>query len=191
MKPLFFVTSWFVTTFFTLALALTSLVYLTYPRNTVIIPFHYQSFKALPQLNQDEQTVTIGKADGRKLLVAQFFNDHNAPMAEYADQLVNTADRYGLDYRLMPAIAMQESSGGKKMPKDSNNPFGFGIYGGKVTSFTSLPEAIDKVGRTLKQDYINQGLVYPYQIMTKYTPPSVALGGPWAAGVATFMAELQ
>lgn len=86
---------------------------------------------------------------------------------------------------------MQESNGGKKVIEGSKNPFGYGIYGGSVLSFDSFADAIGRVGKALREDYLNKGLTKPEQIMAKYTPPSLALGGPWAKGVSTFMEELR
>jgi len=100
-------------------------------------------------------------------------------------------DKYNLDYRLMPSIAMQESNGGKRVIKNSNNPFGYGIYGSLVLKFNSWEEGIERVGKGLREDYLNEGLTSPYAIMTKYTPSSVAKGNAWAKGVSSFMEELQ
>ena len=38
----------------------------------------------------------------------------------------------GFDYRLLPAIAMQESTLCRSIPVDSHNCWGWGIYGDKV-----------------------------------------------------------
>ena len=86
---------------------------------------------------------------------------------------------------------MQESNGGKKVINNSHNPFGYGIYGGLVIKFASWDESIERVGRALREDYLNQGLKNPHQIMAKYTPPSLAKNGAWAKGVTTFMEELR
>ncbi len=99
--------------------------------------------------------------------------------------------KYGLDYKLLPSVAMQESNGGKKVIADSFNPFGYGIWGKQVKKFSSYEEAIERVGRGLREDYLDQGLDTPEKIMPKYTPPSVAKGGPWAKGVSSFMEELR
>ncbi len=86
---------------------------------------------------------------------------------------------------------MQESNGGKKVINNSFNPFGYGIYGTKVIRFNSWEEAIERVGRALREEYLNIGLKTPFQIMSKYTPPSLAKDGAWAKGVITFMEELR
>jgi hypothetical protein len=100
---------------------------------------------------------------------------------------VDVADKYKLDYRLVPAIAMQESNLCKNLPgklKDSHNCWGFGVYGTKVTKFDNYNDAINTVTKTLAIQYVGKGLETPEQIMTRYTPGS---NGSWANGVNHFM----
>lgn len=66
------------------------------------------------------------------------------PLAGYGGQFVRVADKYGLDWRLLPAIAIRESSGGKQMC--GNNPFGWASC---RTDFDSVQEAIEYVGINL------------------------------------------
>lgn len=194
MKNIQFTVIWFAATTWTLLFALLFLINLTYPR---IVPTpngpDYRFYKALPNSvpGINNQATVIEKQDGRSVIIAKFFKDRKSPLAELADDFIKVADQYKLDYRLMPSIAMQESNGAKIMPKSSNNPFGYGIYGGKVMRFDSFEEAIATVGEGLKRNYINQGLTTPDTIMAKYTPPSLAKGGAWAIGVSAFMEQLQ
>ncbi len=178
---------------FTLVFGLTLLIHSSFMEEaSTPLASSYQAYRALPSVTPDAncQIVTVGKSDGRALLIQRFFEGYNAPLAKYADTFVEVADRYHLDYRLLPAISMQESNGGKRIPKNSNNPFGYGIYGSKILRFTSFDQAIAAVGQGLRQNYIDRGLKTPSQIMTKYTPPSIPIGGPWAKGVSGFMEEL-
>jgi len=140
---------------------------------------------------QPESNFQIGTKDARALIVKNYLAKYNSPLEDYADQVVTTSDKYSLDFRLLVAIAQQESNLCKKIPEDSNNCWGFGIYGDKVTRFASYPEALETVAKTLKEQYIDRGLKTPEEIMTKYTPPSVEKGGPWAAGVQQFLAEME
>jgi hypothetical protein len=105
----------------------------------------------------------------------------------YAQNVVDAADKYNLDYRLVPAIGMQESNLCNKAPKDSHNCWGFGIYGKKILKFANYAQAIDTVTKTLAIQYRQQGLTTPEQIMTKYTPGS---NGTWAISVNHFMNQL-
>ncbi|MBI4036973.1 hypothetical protein HY385_00955 [Candidatus Daviesbacteria bacterium] len=187
-----FALTWYVTVVCSLAFALLFLIYSTVPHTLAFNEGGYKSYRALPTSADivSGQTTMIGKADARPILIKNFFAYNKAPLADLADEFVATADRYNLDFRLLPSIAMQESNGGKIIPKGSYNPFGYGVYGGKAMKFTSFAEAIDRVGKGLKENYLNQGLKTPYQIMTKYTPPSIQKGGPWALGVSAFMEQL-
>ena len=134
---------------------------------------------------------SIVAADARTLIVKKYLEERNSELAPFAADLVNTADKYSLDFRLLVAIARQESNLCKIIPHNSYNCWGFGIYGDKVTRFDNYPQAIEIVSKTLKKNYIDKGLKTPEQIMAKYTPPSVKIGGPWAKGVNQFLAELE
>lgn len=89
------------------------------------------------------------------------------------------------------AIAQQESNLCKKIPENSFNCWGYGIYGDKVTRFSNYIEGLEIVARNLKKNYIDRGLDTPEKIMAKYTPPSLEIGGPWARGVSQFMSDLE
>jgi len=145
------------------------------------------AFAALPSLGNELQDQIIQK-DARIEIVRQFFNRHNSPLEAYASTVVEEADAYGIDFRLLPAIAMQESNLCKRSPPDSHNCWGFGIYGQKVTRFENFEEAIRAVTKTLALKYKADGLDTPYEIMRRYTPQS---RGSWADGVEYFMSQLQ
>ena len=145
------------------------------------------AYSALPQASATLKT-EIGSKDARVTIVSNFFKRYKSALLPYADEVVNSADKYGLDYRLIPAIAMQESNLCKKAPKGSYNCWGFGIYGKKVTKFDNYQQAIDIVTKTLANQYKANGLDTPEKIMTRYTPGS---NGSWAFGVSTFMDQLS
>ncbi|HCB23144.1 hypothetical protein A3B42_04470 [Candidatus Daviesbacteria bacterium RIFCSPLOWO2_01_FULL_38_10] len=184
------VVAWFGATFISLIFSLFLSVYLSTDK---VVDSQNQNFKlysALPAGN-NQIFQQVDYLDARSILVRNFFKKYNSPLQDLNTQFIEVADKYELDFRLLPAIAMQESLGGKKVIKDSYNPFGYGIYGNLVIKFASWEEAVEKVGKALKQDYLNQGLNTPDKIMAKYTPPSLASGGTWARGVKSFMQELQ
>ncbi|MCX8513931.1 MAG: hypothetical protein ORN26_02930 [Candidatus Pacebacteria bacterium] len=56
--------------------------------------------------------------------IRKYMSDRDMPLADNAEDFVLAANRYGLDYRLLAAIAVMESSGGKKMTGCTYNPFG-------------------------------------------------------------------
>lgn len=187
-----FIASWFVTSLTTLILAVVLIFYLYSPKtiNPTITGSSFKLYTALPD-NESYVSQEIVYSDARAKIVEDFLKGYKSPLADMSQTFVQVADKYKLDYRLLPAISMQESNGAKRMIKNSYNPFGYGIYGSLVIKFQSWEEAIERVGRALREDYLNQGLKTPYQIMAKYTPPSLAKGGAWAKGVSSFMEELQ
>lgn len=109
-------------------------------------------------------------------------NRNNAPLADYAEKFVEVANKYGLDYRLLPAIAVMESGGGKSLFR-SYNAWGYGKY-----SFNSFEEGIEIVGKGLKEGYIDKGRVTPAQIAPIYCPPNAT---NWARSVQKFMNEIE
>ncbi len=117
-----------------------------------------------------------------------FFRKYNSVLYDNAETFVKYADQNQFDYRLLPAIAMQESNLCKYVYEGSHNCWGWGIYGNKVTRFDSYDEAIDTISRGIKKYYIDKGLTTPEDIMRKYTPPS---DGSWAYGVNTFLKIIE
>ena len=130
----------------------------------------------------------IQVVDGRVANLKSFFRKHNSSLYDHANKIVEVSDKYQFDYRLLPAIAMQESNLCRVIPDNSYNCWGWGIYGTMVTRFDSYDDAIETVAKGIKKNYIDQGLVTASAIMKKYTPPSQ---GSWAYGVNTFLKALE
>ena len=166
-------------------------LYLSYNQTKHFRPFNNSkqlvAFAALPSL----ENVVIDKIeekDANAEIVRQFFARYNSPLEPYAQDIVDAANAYNIDFRLVPAIAMQESNLCKKARIGSYNCWGFGIYGKKATRFENYKEAIYTVTKTLSQQYKNKGLETPEEIMKKYTPSS---NGRWAYSVNFFMNHLK
>lgn len=157
-------------------------------------PFIFKETAAVTQQavgNPQGLTFDVRTADARVDIVANFLTRYKSPLqpAEtYARQLVAAADRYGLDYRLLPAIMMQESNLCKTSDPKLHNCLGFGIHKGGTLGFDSYEESFDRAARELKEKYIDIGLTTPEQIMTKYTPSS---NGSWARSVNQWIAEME
>lgn len=66
------------------------------------------------------------------------------PLAGYGAEFVEAADHCDMDWRLLPAIAVRESSGGKQAC--GNNPFGWASC---RADFESVEKAIEIVGANL------------------------------------------
>ncbi len=131
-------------------------------------------------------SITIG--DGRADNLRSFFAKYHSSLYDYADLIVKISDTYHFDYRLLPAIAMQESKLCKYIPENSHNCWGYGIYGSLVTRFSSYEEAIETVALGLKSNYLDKGYTTPELIMSKYTPNSP---GSWARSINLFITSLE
>lgn len=127
-------------------------------------------------------------SDARGALVKQYLASYNSQLEPYANFIVETADHYGVDFRLITAIAQQESNLCKKIPAGTYNCWGWGIHSQGTLGFDSFEEGIETVTKGLRDDYLNKGYVTVEDIMSKYTPLSQ---GSWAAGVTAFMDQMQ
>lgn len=146
------------------------------------------NFRALPDTTSSLD-ILIPEVDVRIGALQSFLMRHKSPLVDYSEKFVAVADVHGLDYRLLPAIAMQESNLCKKTLESApHNCWGFGIYGSKRTGFDNYDQAIEQVATTLSKKYIAKGLVTPEEIMSKYTPGS---NGSWAEGVHFFMDQID
>lgn len=185
-----FLGTWFATALTALIFSFVLMFYLAQVKTVSIVNQNFKLYTALPT-SEIVTSESIDLGDARAKIIENFLKSYSSPLSNLASNFVKVADQYQLDYRLLPAIAMQESNGGKKVINNSHNPFGYGIYGNLVIKFSSWEEAIERVGKALREDYLDKGLDSPGQIMTKYTPPSAAKGGSWAIGVSSFMEELR
>lgn len=146
-----------------------------------------QVYAALPDpIGKVAGTATV--ADARVEIIRQYLEKYKSPLLPYAQIFVDTADKYELDFRLLPAIAQQESNLCKKIPSNSFNCWGWGVHSRGTLRFTSYPEAIEVVAKGLREEYFDKGYTTPEEIMSKYTPLSP---GSWAAGVRQFLEEME
>lgn len=109
--------------------------------------------------------------------VRSFLASRNSPLADYAQEFVNAANTYGIDYRLVPAISIIESSGGLHTFR-SYNAWGWGKM-----SFNNWTEAIWTVSEGLG-NYYKKGMTTPRTIAPVYCPPSAS---SWASKVQGVM----
>ena len=149
----------------------------------------FSKFNIYTQENSNDMCVESKSKYNPKLIsLKNFFIKFNSPLANEAETFIEVAEKYDLDYKLLPSIACMESSCGKFIPTGSYNPFGWGVYGNTVTSFNSYKEAIYKVGEGISKNYISRGLNTPQKIAPIYTPPNSA---NWLAGVMYFQNKIN
>lgn len=91
--------------------------------------------------------ITTPTGDDRAVRLDAYFTKYKMPLAGYGPSFIAVADECGMDWRLLPAIAVRESSGGKHM--QFNNPFG---WGGARIPFEDINHAIRVVGLNLCGD---------------------------------------
>jgi hypothetical protein len=188
MRKLLLLTAFTFLTPLVLVLTLSLLLYSSSIKNTLLSlgKTSRVAYAALPP-SSGSLKVKIIAQDVRVTTIKDFLQKYKSDLLPYAQEIVSAADKYDLDYRLVPAIAMQESGGCKKAPRDSYNCWGFAIYGKRVTNFDNYKQAIDTVTKTLAVEYKAKGLKTPEEIMTKYTPSN---NGAWAKAINYFMDQL-
>lgn len=193
MKRLTLLLSFFIATPTLIIFAALFLLFLSYEQKTAIVGFSFFSpqnkniaYAALPS-NMNVVGGSVDSGDGRVGKVTNFLEENNSPLTQYAGFIVNSADKYGIDYRLVPAIAMQESTLCRTIPANAAyNCWGFGIYGKKRTSFNSYEEAIDRVTRYFA-DKKSNGVDTLDELGSIYNPSD---HNDWKANVASFMTQL-
>lgn len=115
--------------------------------------------------------------DTRAARIDEYFASRELPLAGHGKTFVEAADENDLDWRLVAAIAMRETTGGKfmcKNPKAPNNPFGWGSC---KFGFESIDKAIETVtlnlaGNNPKTEHHYEGKEVK-AILQTYNPPSV------------------
>ena len=136
--------------------------------------------------NKSENQVAITKAlqeramdQSRAKAIDTYFKERSMPLEGYGAKFVEVAKDNDLDWRLLPAISVIETSGGKNLckslPRSKKwNPFGWGSC--KI-GFESFDKAIETVGHHLggshpntDQHYADKSIV---DILDAYNPPSI------------------
>ena len=114
-------------------------------------------------------TIKEDELDNRAKTLDNYFKERGMPLFGSGEKFIAEADDHKLDWRLLAAIAVRESTGGKRMPAGSNNPFGWNSGNYK---FNDFDEAIAYVS-----DKFENGKYYKGKktedILSTYNPPSI------------------
>ncbi len=102
--------------------------------------------------------------DDRCSMLKSFFKKHGSPLHSQAEAFLKAADEHKLDWRLLPGIAMVETSGGKH--GRPNNVFG---WNSGRTGFKSVEAGIQYVASRLATSPIYRGRS-ALGILPKYNP---------------------
>lgn len=186
MRLLLYLIIWFPGFFIFLIVSSLVLFSVSYRNNSK--PDSLSNYFLFPKQNTENRLIITPDIDYRLNALRNFFTKYNSPLVSEVDNLISIADSWGIDYRLIPAIAMQESGGCKIIPPDSYNCWGFGVYGAKTVRFTSYKQAIEQVAKVIKQTYIKQGYTNPTLLEDKWTPSS---RGSWSYGVNFFIGKIK
>ncbi len=92
--------------------------------------------------NQEISATKLEKKHAQ--VIDSYFESRNMPLAGFGLKMVLEAQNNDIDWRLLPAIAIRESSGGKNIC--GNNPFGWGSC--KI-HFDTVDEAIETIAWNL------------------------------------------
>lgn len=152
-------------------------------------------FAALPSFDEQIKT-SVKTADARQEIIRQYLQKYDSPLEPLSPLIVELSDQYKFDYRWLVAIAQQESNLCKRIPDNSYNCWGWGIYPEpsnpsvlKVTRFESYEDALRRIAPQFTKIFLKgKHSKDPSEVMKTYTPPS---DGSWAAGVTQFFGHLE
>lgn len=155
-------------------------------------PVLFALFIALVQVSEAgaaaQRTVGQMARDTRAERLRAYLNAQGSPLAGESAHFVAEADRLGLDWKLVAAIAGAESTFGKYVPGGSYNAWGWGIPTGAKSGivFRSWKEGITAVSEGLATGYIARGAKTVEQIGRTY-----AASPRWAGSVRFFMGRIE
>jgi hypothetical protein len=112
----------------------------------------------------DATRIPTPPSDPRVARLAAFFRAYNCPAPHYVADYIQVADYYRLDYRLLPAISIRETTCG--VAEKQHNRWGY--HPGRQ-SFTSVEAGIDYVARQLAENPPYRGKTLREKLFT-YNP---------------------
>lgn len=130
----------------------------------------FASLLATPAMTHPEQHVTSTLSynkDPRFLRLKAYFSKRESPVEDLTADFIAAADRHSLDWRLLPAISVAESSGGKRYK--NNNIFGWASC---EVRFPSVREGIHIVAERLSESDLYRDKSTD-EILRTYNPSSV------------------
>lgn len=156
------------------------------------LPIYTVTQTANPIALSKPVAVETKKQDIRVTVLRAYLAKKNSPLVAHAEDFVEAADTYDVDWKLVPAISGVESSfgqfipGGHELGYTSYNGWGWGVYGTQSLKFKSWREGIFTVTEGLKTNYINKGLTTPIAMNHVY-----AASPTWGVKVAFFIEDLS
>lgn len=134
---------------------------------------------------QASEEIVARKLDQEAEILADYFEHRESPLKYHAQDFIDAAKEYNLDWKMLPAIAGVESTFGKFIP-GGYNAWGWGVYGTNAIYFKSWKEAIFTISKGLRENYFDRGLTNPYSINRVY-----AESKSWGRNVSYFITDLE
>ena len=97
-----------------------------------------------PTKLEQAQPASSKPIDSRIVRLRRFLQERDCPISRFAPDFIAAADRFALDWRLLPSISYVESGGGKEYR--GNNIFG---WGNGLRAFPSIGAGIRVVASRL------------------------------------------
>lgn len=125
--------------------------------------------------------------DNRAEILKAYLRKYDSPLIDSADTFIEEADRNNLDWKLVVSIAGVESWFGHRIPPNSYNGWGWGVYGDNVIHFNSWDEGITVISKSLRVKYMDKwGAKNVTEIGRIY-----AADPAWAQKVTSFMNKIE
>lgn len=156
----------------------------------ILLPFLNKLVERNHLVEAKEFEETLEEINSKRLgpqaqVLADYLAQYNSPLAPHAQDFIDAAREYNLDWRLVVSIAGVESTFGKFTPGGYNG-WGWGVYDTQAIYFKSWKEGIYAVSLGLRENYINKGLTNPYLMNRLY-----AQSPSWGGRVTYFMNEID
>lgn len=144
-----------------------------------------EDIKIPEKVNSSSNQVEAKQLDKQAQILAAYLRKFNSPLEYHAQDFIDAAKKYNLDWKLVAAISGVESTFGKAIPGGFNG-WGWGVYGDQAIYFNSWTEAIYTISQGLKENYIDKGYTEPYAMNRIY-----AASPAWGSKVTFFMNEID
>lgn len=156
----------------------------------ITIPFLFlnkpvRAEKSVEKSTSINNQIEAKKLDDRAVVLSQYLAKFDSPLQYHAQDFINASDAYGLDWKMLPAIAGVESTFGKHIP-GGYNAWGWGVYGTQAIYFSSWKAGMFTIAKGLRENYLDKGLTDPYLINPVY-----ASSTSWGWKVDYFMKEIE